>query len=68
MDNRFTRMKRDEQRVVMYGGFVAAGALWLTVAWAEPMVLLVLPLVAIACWAAIHALRRKAAREKDVIY
>jgi Flp pilus assembly protein TadB len=39
-----------EQRVLGWSTAAAAAALWLSVAWAEPLVLLFVPLAGVAFW------------------
>lgn len=69
MLDRYYRLPPEEQRVVLVSLLAAAAALWLAVAWEEPMVLAALPLLCGVCWGLIRAARRRAERHKeDLLY
>lgn len=63
MINRFDGLPPEEKRVLMASGLGAVAALWLAVAWAEPMLLLALPLLGLGCFALIRLGRRRAGGE-----
>ena len=50
--------RRDEQRLLLTLGLCAAAALWLAIAWLEPLVLGALPLLGVAYIALLWAHRR----------
>jgi len=62
MIDRLSRLGREEQRVLVGTGLGVLAALWLALAWAEPMVLLALPLLALLALLLIRGARRRAAR------
>lgn len=62
MLDRFSQLGAQEQRVLVGAALGALAALWLALAWSEPMVLLALPLLALLALVLLRAARRRARR------
>ncbi len=62
MMDRFARLTPEEQRVLVGTILGTLAALWLALAWTEPMVLLAIPLLALLAMVLLRASRRRARR------
>ena len=65
MMDRYNRLPPEEQRIVVVTLLGAAAALWLAVAWEEPMLLAALPTLVGVAWALFRSARRRAERHKE---
>ena len=61
----FDGLTAREQRVLRWSAAAAAAALWLSVAWADPWVLLFVPLVGVATYWVVRRMRREEAYGRD---
>ncbi len=67
MRGRWSELGAEGQRVLVATGLGTLAALWLAVAWSEPMVLLALPLLALLALALLRRARRARRAPRDWI-
>jgi Flp pilus assembly protein TadB len=61
----FSGMTAREQRAFRWSAAAAVAALWLSMAWTDPWVLLTLPLIAGGCFVVVRKMRREESEEDD---
>lgn len=65
MFDRYLNSPPEEQKVLLSTGLGALTALWLSLAWQEPMLLFALPLLALVALLVIRKIRRRTARQAE---